>query len=198
MQLKTLAHGCACLLLAVLAPSCASKDPGAPIFFGRAPIGSVAEKPIDKVRLGDGKPKNNFSGRNTPTGANVPSLHPLDGHHEILSRFGPRGRRGNFHAGYDIRAEMRSPVYATAAGTVTEANGGGAYGKKIVIDHGNGFETTYAHLDEHKAKPGQEVRAGDLIALSGRSGNATTPHLHYEIRKNGKLVNPGDYLPAGQ
>ena len=198
MNIKHFTQLGACLLLAVLAPSCASKDPGAPIFFGRAPMGSVAETPIEKVRLGDGKPTTNFGKRSTATGANVPSLHPLDGHHEILSRFGPRGKRGRFHAGYDIRADMRSPVHATAAGTVTEANGGGAYGKKIVIDHGNGFETTYAHLDEHKAKPGQEVQAGDIIALSGRSGNATTPHLHYEIRKNGKLVNPGDYLPAGR
>jgi murein DD-endopeptidase MepM/ murein hydrolase activator NlpD len=191
----------AVLVLGTLAPSCATSGPGAPVFFGRAPKGDVVALEIDKVTLEDKGRTANYSGRKTPgkpsyAGSDVPDRWPVDNEHEVLSPFGPRGRRGRFHAGFDIRAAMRTPVYATADGVVVESDAGGAYGKRVVIDHGSGMSSTYAHLDERQVEVGQEVRAGDQIALSGRSGNATTPHVHYEVHKNGRAVSPKDYLPG--
>lgn len=189
-------------------PGCASKGPGAPIFFGRAPMGTVVERPIDEVDLRDqpaaedeAGPETNFSGRRaTPklaySGKDTPDRWPLKNECEVLSYFGPRGRRGKLHAGFDIRAKMRTPVYATADGLVVESENGGGYGKVLVVDHGGGIQTAYAHLDERQAEVGQTVKAGDQIAVSGRSGNATTPHLHYEVRLNGRPVNPEKYLPG--
>lgn len=187
--------------LAVLSPSCASKGPGAPIYFGRAPMGSVDERPIEPVSIDDNGPDTNFSGRKAApglayAGEDVPDRWPLKDDREVLSGFGPRGRRGKMHAGFDIRAAMRTPVYSVADGLVVECGNGGAYGKLVVVDHGGGMSTAYAHLDARLVEVGQEVRAGDQIALSGRSGNATTPHLHFEVRKNGRPVAPGPYLPG--
>jgi len=189
-------------------PGCASKGPGAPIFFGRTPMGSVTERPIEGVKLGDHQdeddaPETNYSGRSKPTklaykGKDVPDRWPLKNECEVLSRFGPRGRRGKLHAGFDIRAKMRTPVYSTADGLVVAAENGGAYGKVLVVDHGGGISSVYSHLDERQAQVGQEVKAGEQIALSGRSGNATTPHLHYEIRINGRPVSPEKYLPGAK
>lgn len=201
MKLSTIGAGAALAALALLTPSCASKGPGAPIFFGRTPMGDVDERPIEPVSIHDSGPTNNFSGRKTDAGLkydgmDVPDRWPVDNEHEVLSRFGPRGRRGKLHAGFDIRAAMRSPVYACADGLVVAYENGGAYGKVIVIDHGGGYETAYAHLDERIADVGDVVKAGDKIALSGRSGNATTPHVHYEVRKNGRPISPGPYLPG--
>ncbi len=201
MKLSTLGAGAALAGLALLSPSCASKGPGAPIFFGQTPMGSVDERPIEPVRIDDGSRTTNFSGRKPEpglaySGQDVPDRWPLNNEREVLSPFGPRGRRGKFHAGFDIRAAMGTPVYAAADGLVVEAENGGAYGKVVVIDHGGGYATAYAHLDSRQVEVGQEVKAGEQIALSGRSGNATTPHLHYEVRKNGRPVAPGPYLPG--
>ena len=201
MQFSKLCAGAALAGLALLSPSCASKGPGAPIFFGRTPMGSVEERPIAPVHMNEHGPGTNFSGRRpAPTlayaGEDVPDRWPLNNEREVLSPFGPRGRRGKMHSGFDIRAAMRTPVYATADGLVVEAENGGAYGKLVVLDHGGGYATAYAHLDERQVEVGQEVKAGDVIALSGRSGNATTPHLHYEVRKDGRPVAPGPYLPG--
>lgn len=201
MKLSTFGAGAALAALAVLSPSCATRGPGAPIFFGRTPMGSVEEHPIDPVSMREDGPTGNYNGRgNAPglkfSGEDLPDRWPVDNEHEILSRFGPRGRRGKLHAGYDIRAAMRTPVHATADGLVVAYENRGAYGKVIVIDHGGGYQTAYAHLDERIADVGDEVKAGDQIAYSGRTGNATTPHVHYEVRKNGRPISPGPYLPG--
>lgn len=196
------------ILILLIAPGCASNGPGAPIFFGRTPMGEVSERPIDGVKLqdqndGDAEedgPDTNYTGRTkipslSYSGKDVPDRWPLKNECEVLSWFGPRGRRGRLHAGVDIRAAMRTPVYATADGLVVDYENGGGYGKVLVVDHGGGIQSAYAHLDERIAVVGHEVHAGDKIALSGRSGNATTPHLHYEVRKDGKRINPAKYLP---
>ena len=119
----------------------------------------------------------------------------------VSSPFGMRehpisgGRR--MHKGVDLAIDTGTPVRATARGVVVVANPGynGGYGKVIYIDHGNGVVTRYAHLSEVRVTVGHNVERGEVIALSGATGNVTGEHLHYEIRVNGNPVNPGDYMP---
>lgn len=127
----------------------------------------------------------------------VPSLWPLNG--RLLSRFGDRqdpfSDEGEFHAGVDISAPMGTPVHAAADGIVYSAEYvGGGYGKMVIIDHGNGMRTRYAHLSAFEVVPVQEIRRGEVIALSGNTGRVTAPHLHYEVRMGGTAVNPYPYL----
>jgi len=126
----------------------------------------------------------------------VPSLWPVNG--ALLSRFGERtdpfSGEGAIHAGVDISAPTGTPVHATADGVVARAEYYGAYGKLIIIDHGNGMSTRYGHLSRFDAIPGQEVRRGDVIGFSGATGRVTAPHLHYEIRMGGAAINPHPYL----
>jgi len=122
---------------------------------------------------------------------------PLRG--RISSPFGWRTHpiRGgrHFHAGLDVAIPEGTPVHASAPGVVTEAGWAGDYGILVIIDHGGGYTTYYAHLSHAKAKPGQYVEQGQLIALSGNTGLSTGPHLHFEIRRQGVPVNPEHYLP---
>ncbi len=99
------------------------------------------------------------------------------------------------HLGLDIGAAMGAPVYAADSGVVVYAAGiGGGYGLMVMIDHGNGFHTLYAHLSTLVARCGSNVGQGQTIAYSGSTGNSTGPHLHFEIRYGGAFVNPHDYL----
>ncbi len=130
----------------------------------------------------------------------VPCLWPVkEDRHCILSGYGPRGRRrggpGQFHRAVDIKATMNAPVVAAASGRVKQAMRQGSYGKILVVDHGNGYESAYAHLNEMLAEAGQVVERGEVIARAGQTGNATTPHIHYEIRHDGQAVNPTPFLP---
>jgi murein DD-endopeptidase MepM/ murein hydrolase activator NlpD len=88
-------------------------------------------------------------------------------------------------------------VHATADGVVERANWSGRFGKLVVIDHGNGMKTYYAHLSNWQVVPGQEIRRGEVIGLSGATGHATGPHVHYEVRVSGTPVNPYRYLAKG-
>lgn len=125
-----------------------------------------------------------------------PSLWPVNG--VLSSSFGERSDpfsgEGTFHTGIDLSAAAGTPVHATGDGVVTSAGWSGAYGKLVVVDHGNGLETYYAHLSQLQVVPGQEVRRGQVIALSGGTGRATGPHMHYEVRLRGTPVNPYKYL----
>lgn len=126
-----------------------------------------------------------------------PSLWPARGY--ITSAFGgrasPFGRRGgDFHNGVDIKVPVGSPVYAAGAGRVTEAEYMTGYGLRVVISHDFGLETVYAHLKKADVKPGQSVRRGQCIGLSGNSGRTTGAHLHYEVQVGGTPVNPRQYL----
>lgn len=127
-----------------------------------------------------------------------PSLWPVNG--VLSSSFGgrsdPFSGEGAFHTGVDLVAPAGTPVHATADGVITTAGWSGAYGKLVVIDHGNGLDTYYAHLSQFLVVPGQEVRRGEVIALSGGTGRATGPHMHYEVRLHGTPVNPYRYLAA--
>ena len=99
------------------------------------------------------------------------------------------------HLGIDIGAAMGAPVYAADSGVVVYAGGiGGGYGLMVMIDHGNGFHTLYAHLSQILVRCGQNVAQGSTIAMSGSTGNSTGPHLHFEIRYMGAFVNPHDYV----
>ncbi len=146
-----------------------------------------------------------FSGifRHYPTGwqaQSVPSLWPVNG--VLLSSFGgrsdPFSGEGAFHTGVDLEAALGTPVHVTADGVVVSAGWSGSYGKLVVVDHGNGMETYYAHLSQFLVVPGEEVDRGQVIALSGRTGRATGPHMHYEVRLHGTPVNPYKYLAKSQ
>lgn len=125
-----------------------------------------------------------------------PSLWPVDG--RLMSPFGgrtdPFSGEGAMHTGVDLSAHMGTPVKATADGIVLHAEWGGRYGKLVVIDHGNGLQTYYAHLSRFQVVPGQEIRRGDSVGLSGATGRVTSPHLHYEVRMGGTPVNPYPFL----
>ena len=126
----------------------------------------------------------------------VPNLWPVSG--RLLSSFGSRSDPftggSSFHAGVDISATTGTPIRATADGIVKSAEWSGAYGKLIVIDHGAGVETYYAHMSSFDVIPGQDVRRSQVIGKSGATGRATAPHLHYEVRQGGAPVNPYRYL----
>jgi murein DD-endopeptidase MepM/ murein hydrolase activator NlpD len=129
-----------------------------------------------------------------------PSLWPVEG--TIRSAFGTRSDpfsgEGAFHTGIDIAASRRTPVCSTADGVISTEGWSGGYGKLLVVDHGNGLETYYAHLSQFLVVPGQEVRRGQVIALSGGTGRSTGPHVHYEVRLHGTPLNPYKFLPRTQ
>jgi len=100
------------------------------------------------------------------------------------------------HTGLDIRGAFAQPIYAAAAGRVIRIGPWSGYGNVVVIDHGHGIETRYGHLSSFTARPGQIVKAGDQIARMGSTGRSTGNHLHFEVRINGRAVNPLPFLEA--
>ena len=121
------------------------------------------------------------------------AVTPITG--TITSRFGVSSRiRSSTHTGLDIAGPSGTEIKAVADGEVISVTSGGAYGNLLKIDHGNGVETWYAHCSKIIAKEGQMIKAGDVVANVGSTGNSTGPHLHLEIRLNGTPVNPQDYL----
>jgi murein DD-endopeptidase MepM/ murein hydrolase activator NlpD len=126
----------------------------------------------------------------------VPSLWPVNG--RILSYYGDRtdpfSGEGEIHPGVDISASMGTPVHSAADGVVSHAEYMSGYGKMVIVDHGNGTTTRYAHLSRYDVIPGQEIHRGDVLGYSGATGRVTTPHLHFEVRHGGIPVNPVQYL----
>ena len=119
----------------------------------------------------------------------------------LSSRFGrrrdPITERPAFHAGLDFSGLPMTPITATAAGVVTFAGRGGPYGQMVEIDHGYGFKTRYGHLRKILVQGRETVTAGQVIGRMGSSGRSTGTHLHYEIRYNGKNLNPSKFIEAG-
>lgn len=109
-------------------------------------------------------------------------------------RFHPLSGRSHVHAGIDFRGQRGTPVLASSPGVIKIAKRKGAYGKTIVIDHGNRFTTLYAHLSGYAVKQGQWVNLGQTIGYIGRTGRATGPHLHFEVRCHNVPLNPTKYL----
>ena len=129
-----------------------------------------------------------------------PIAHPAPGK-AISSRFGNRKDpivgRSAFHAGLDFRTPTGTPIRSAAYGKVVKAGRHGGYGNLVEIKHANGLTTRYAHLSKIYVKIGQKVAAGSKIGAAGSTGRSTGPHLHYEVRTNGKPINPLNYLKAG-
>ena len=130
--------------------------------------------------------------------AHLPAIKPMKGYYSINGfgmRIHPVLRVYRMHEGIDIINDVGTNVFATADGVVRYAGRTeGGYGAVVDIDHGYGYSTLYAHLSHTLVKPGQTVKRGELIAKSGRSGLVSGPHLHYEIRKNGRKQNPVDFF----
>jgi murein DD-endopeptidase MepM/ murein hydrolase activator NlpD len=127
-----------------------------------------------------------------------PALKPMDGYYSRAG-FGMRMHPvlGIFktHEGLDIVNDAGTPVYAAGDGVVEmSGHSGGGYGIVVVVKHGFGFQTLYAHLSKTLVREGQRVKRGDLIAKSGRTGLVSGPHLHYEVRRNGVYQNPIDFF----
>lgn len=130
----------------------------------------------------------------------IPSMQPV-ADMRLTSSFGVRSDpfRGTaaFHAGLDIPGPVGTPIYATADGIVSRSERAGAYGLLVEINHGKGIQTRYAHLSKMLVDPNTRVRRGQLIGLMGSTGRSTGPHLHYEVRVDGRAVNPTPYIQAG-
>ena len=128
--------------------------------------------------------------------AHTPAIRPAKG--RLSSSFGyrqsPFTNKREFHKGLDIANAIGSPITASADGTVTFFGRQGSFGRMLVIDHGFGMITRYAHLEKALVQPGDHIRRGDTIALMGNSGRSTGSHLHYEVRLNGLPVNPENYI----
>ena len=128
------------------------------------------------------------------TGSGAPSaagfIWPVNG--PVVSGFGMRW--GRMHEGIDIAAGIGTPIWAAAAGTVIHAGWLGGYGNLVVLDHGNGLATAYAHASTILVAVGQQVSQGETISLVGSTGNSSGPHLHFEVRVNGSAVDPLLYL----
>jgi len=129
--------------------------------------------------------------------AAIPAIQPVKNEdlRAVASGFGYRSdpftKIRKFHAGMDFSAKTGTPIYATGDGVVTVAdNRSSGYGNHIVIRHGFGYETLYGHLSKYKVKAGQRVKRGDVIGYVGSTGRSEAPHLHYEVHKNGEVINP--------
>jgi murein DD-endopeptidase MepM/ murein hydrolase activator NlpD len=128
--------------------------------------------------------------QNVPLGAPVPGV--------LTSKFGrridPINGKSAYHRGLDIRGRMGSDVKATASGTVAIQNYDKNNGRYVVLEHGNGFRTKYAHLKKSLVQKGDTVERGQVVGLLGSSGRSTGPHVHYEIHYDDKIVNPSRFV----
>jgi murein DD-endopeptidase MepM/ murein hydrolase activator NlpD len=132
----------------------------------------------------------------------TPAIWPVLGH--ITDSFGERldpfSGEGTFHTGVDVASDYGAPVHATADGIVTIVENHAGYGRLVVLDHGFGITTWYAHLSSFSAIAGARVKRGEVVGYTGISGRSTGPHVHYEVRVNNAPVNPWRYMrttPAG-
>jgi murein DD-endopeptidase MepM/ murein hydrolase activator NlpD len=131
-------------------------------------------------------------------GTSVPSHWPLD-----VTGFVTRGqvRPGvvdESHPGIDIAVPLATPVRAAGGGSVTEAGYNADYGLFVLLRHQDGYETMYGHMSRLIAAEGDEVQAGEVIGLSGNSGRSTAPHLHFEIRRDAKSIDPMELVREGR
>ena len=144
----------------------------------------IIEAQLDRVRSG--------AERRQALAAATPSIWPVTG--GLSSTFGnrrdPFTGYSEFHAGLDITADSGQPVRATADGTVTTARFNGNFGNMVMLDHGFGIATRYAHLSRFAVSEGTQVRKGAIVGFVGSTGRSTSPHVHYELLLNGRPANP--------
>lgn len=149
---------------------------------------SAQEKNIDELFY-------NIQGKITAL-ERIPNRMPTSG--RLTSPFGERihpvSKRVDFHSGIDLANDTGTNIYASASGIVLFSDVNGTYGNMIIISHGNGYSTVYAHLSKQLVKSGTQVKKGDLIGKMGNSGRSTGSHLHFEIRENGTPINPYNIL----
>ena len=150
---------------------------------------AVQSKSLDYI-LKLAKAKNNLLSA-------IPAIQPVRNENlkHMASGFGyrtdPFTKARKMHEGMDFTAKTGTPIFATGDGVVARAdNTVSGYGNHIVIRHGFGYETLYGHLSKYKSRAGQRVKRGDIIGFVGSTGRSEGPHLHYEVHKNGKVVNP--------
>ncbi len=129
--------------------------------------------------------------------AAIPAIQPVRNENlkRMASGFGyrtdPFTKARKMHEGMDFTAKTGTPIYATGDGTVAQADAkASGYGNHVVIRHGYGYETLYAHLSKYNCRAGQKIKRGDVIGFIGSTGRSEGPHLHYEVHKDGKVVNP--------
>ncbi|MFN7312750.1 MAG: M23 family metallopeptidase [Bacteroidota bacterium] len=134
--------------------------------------------------------------------ASIPAIQPISNKNlrRMASGFGyrmhPIYKTYKMHAGIDFTAPTGTPIYATGNGRVVPAgdDGGSGYGNHVVIDHGFGYKSLYAHMFRLKVRVGEKVKRGQLIGYVGNTGLSSGPHLHYEVIRNGKKINPINYF----
>ena len=116
----------------------------------------------------------------------------------IASGFGyrihPIFKTHKFHSGIDFTAPHGTPIYATGNGRVETAENGNGYGNHVIINHGFGYRSLYAHMSRMKVRPGQKIQRGELLGYVGSTGTSTAPHVHYEIIKGENKINPINYF----
>ncbi|MCL9804634.1 M23 family metallopeptidase [Flavobacterium amniphilum] len=129
--------------------------------------------------------------------SSIPAIQPVKNEQlkHMASGFGYRSdpftKARKMHKGMDFTSPTGTPVYATGDGVVRRADAGASgFGNHIVVSHGFGYETVYAHLSRYNCRPGKRVKRGDIIGFVGSTGRSQAPHLHYEVHKGGKVVNP--------
>ncbi|MDR1668114.1 MAG: M23 family metallopeptidase [Bacteroidales bacterium] len=131
--------------------------------------------------------------------ASRPAIQPIDNKDltRTASGFGwrihPIYKDLRFHNGMDFTAPTGTDIYVTGDGTVTQVGYSGGFGNRIIVEHGFGYKTIYAHLSKFAVRPGDVVKRGQVIGFVGNTGDSTAPHLHYEVHKNGTVVNPMYY-----
>lgn len=163
-------------------------------------INTIYTKSLDEesIKVAKEKIESNLEQKLEEQGKTVAGVYlackPVSG--VITSRFGANESiRDHTHLGIDIGAPAGTAIKATAAGTIKTAGwNNGGYGNLVIIDHGNGIQTYYGHCSKIYVSAGSKVNAGDTIAAVGSTGNSTGNHLHFEIRQNGKQVNPQKYV----
>lgn len=132
--------------------------------------------------------------------ANIPAIQPISNKDltRVASGYGyrihPIFKTHKFHSGIDFTAPQGTPIYSTGNGTVSTAENGSGYGNHVVVYHGFGYSSLYAHMSRIKARPGQKVKRGELIGYVGSTGTSTAPHVHYEVIKGGNKINPINYF----
>lgn len=152
------------------------------------PVTEVVNKGTGSIKLSSRSAGAVSYNRN---GGNGTLSWPLS-NNKISSPYGTRSR--GFHSGIDLVAKTGTPVYAAAGGKVVLASWYAGYGNCIVVDHGNGTKTRYAHLSGYNVKVGDKVSRGQQVGRSGNTGNSTGPHLHFEVIVNGSTRNPVNYF----
>jgi murein DD-endopeptidase MepM/ murein hydrolase activator NlpD len=162
-------------------------------------IGAVKTFAIVKVikrKSSDFNIRGIISGENSDKTISRFLYRPIRG--VLTSSFGyrihPKRKRRHFHSGVDLAAKTGTPIGCAGYGKVVFAGWKTGYGYVVMVDHGKGYETLYAHCSKIAVSVGQTVHAGKTVAYVGRTGVATGPHLHFEVRKNGVYQNPLRYL----